>query len=278
MDNHNLGGLVPYSINEVTSENYAAVAPKIQAIADFCELDDTAFELLLDGSLLVSTHSKRLELEELRAYIVEKKPEMLAPLATSGEAFIPTLLLDGSICYCAPGYRKDNGIQLFEMYAPYFGVDHVTPNKRYPDDYVIFLSKNANLLVVNPDAFEQTAQRYLSLYRYGLREKTKLTTTMALSYSALMAPTALLRVARWFRFCAGQKVVQGLEPILEDNTQQKIAQFLGISRTTLASAIRVLREQGALDTRYRKIKVNIEKLNDVIENIVKEIPDQDLFY
>lgn len=154
--------------------------------------------------------------------------------------------------------------------SPYFAVDHLTPQKRYDDDYIVNISSGAEFIVFNPEAFEKIAEQYLHLFKYGLKEKTRLTTCMALSYSALMAPSAFLRVARWFRFCAGQNIAHGLEPIIENKSQQKIAQLLGISRTTLAGTIRVLREHGAVDTRYRRIKINIEKLNDVINETTKD--------
>ena len=272
-----LVGLVAYLIQEITRTNARPISNKIRSINEFNELDEVALDLLLENALVITTGSKRFELAQFCSQVRNEQPDILAPLQQEGELFIPALLLEGSMGYCAPGYTKDSGVQLFEMRAPYFGVDYLTPQKEYRNDYVVFIAPQSELIVFDSGAFEKIASEYTFLYRYGLKEKTKLTTAMALSYSALMAPTAFLRVARWLRFIADQNTSQGLDPIIENRSQEKIAHFLGISRTTLAGIIRVLRENGAIDTRYRKIKINIEQLNCVIDGHIKEAPEKDLF-
>lgn len=159
---------------------------------------------------------------------------------------------------------------------PIFAIDHITPNKQYDDDYTVMLSSSALLIVFDSESFEKTASEHTNLYRFCIKEKTRLTTHMGLSYSAFIAPTGFLRVARWLRFCAGNIILRGLDPIIENKSQQKMAQLLGISRTTLTSAIRVLRESGAIDTRYRKIRIDIEKLNETIADAERQVSSQDL--
>ena len=259
-----------HQIIDINEGNLLETAAKLRGFEAFAELDDSAMRILLENAVIIKSAQYTVELEEARALICGKNENFLRLIASGKELFIPTVMLEGSLSYCAPGFKKDDGIQLFEMHAPYFAVDHFTPVKQYDDDYVVFLSPNSEILILNPENFEKIADAYVGLYRYGLKDKTRLSTAMALSYSALMAPTALLRVARWFRFSAGQRIAQGMPPTLENNSQEKIARFLGISRTTLAGAIRTLRERGAVHTHYRTIKVDVDKLTLAIEQLINE--------
>ena len=265
-----------HSVLKVEDELFERTKASLKQIPEFNELDDVAFEHLLEGAIIIQSGNNSIELDEARQEVFQTHSHFLSLILSGRELFIPTVMLKGTLAYCAPGFTKKDGITLLEMRSPYFAIDHFTPIKQYPDDYVVYIHPHSSILILDPETFEKIASSYVGLYRYGIKDRTRLTTAMALSYSALMAPTALLRVARWLRFSAGQRVTQGLPPVITDNSQETIARFLGISRTTLAGAIRVLREDGAIDTRYRKIKVDIEKLTATIERIISESPEHDL--
>lgn len=75
-----LGGIVAYTIKEISSDNQPTISQKMCSVPEFNELDDEALKVLLENASVITTNSSSIELDVFRKGLLEANPKNFAPL------------------------------------------------------------------------------------------------------------------------------------------------------------------------------------------------------
>lgn len=105
------GAPVCHSVLKVEDELFERTKASLKQIPEFNELDDVAFEHLLEGAIIIQSGNNSIELDEARQEVFQTHSHFLSLILSGRELFIPTVMLKVTLAYCAPGFTKKTALR-----------------------------------------------------------------------------------------------------------------------------------------------------------------------
>lgn len=224
-------------------------------------------KLLLD-SFIIRANSIRLS---------EYRPQMFKALQhvtlpdNPFDIAIPFYLIEGGLQYWAHSTDYSYHGLCAQVRAPFFTYDTPFDATGTVDDYEVCTIDGSVGLVFDPVAFDKLCEKYPSMFRSIIKDRNTLNIIWARWFTIISAPSADLKVARLLKTYATYALAETGKLVVENLSQERMAELLYLSRASVAKAISKMVKAGAIETGYRSIKVDVEKTKQFIADELDKI-------
>lgn len=265
---HVPGGTVKPTILPIQKAELDAVESALEGMRLFDGVTSKDLRPLLLKSFIIRANSIRLS--EYRPHLFKALENITLP-DNPFEIAIPFYLIEGGLQYWAHSTDYAHHGLFAQVRAPFFTYDTPFDATGTVDDYEVCTIDGSVGLVFDPIAFDVLCEKYPSMFRSIIKDRNTLNIIWARWFTIISAPTADLKVARLLKTYATYALAETQKPVVDNLSQERIAELLYLSRASVAKAISKMVKAGAIETGYRSIIVNIDMIKRFIADELDKI-------
>lgn len=260
-------------IKHLDEQSAGAIAEVLCSQPIFAHCDKTDVLWLASRGLSLASQEDSVELSEVQ----EQVYPFLRDICKRNNiewAIVPFVLCEGMFVFYENNPRNSKPLNLFEIGAPYVGIERISQEHGYQASYNVRLQPHSFGVVFDPFDVQELAFSNPEVWYTIITDKCRLSEAFSLSTQVFLSPTTKLKIAKYLYFHASRRQKKGYEPIIDNITQEMLATSFGVSRTTVSEAFMELKRFGAIEPSYRKIIVNPKECKAAIDEFSRDILDR----